>query len=110
LGSPPLQRYRSEPVPFSHVALKIVNTDNVTKKRKKTHRLGKDVVLLEEERMLLFCYTTRWMQRHTTSLAAGKRGKAFLERLGGWEAWACTPPGLLLRHFWQLRSMLVSYV
>jgi len=46
----------------------------------------------------VFC-TTQWMQRHTSHLE-NKRGEAFQWGSGGWEAEACTPPGVLLNYLW----------
>ena len=45
----------------------------------------------------VFC-TTQWMQKHKTSHLDNKSWKAFQWDLGGWEAEACTPPGVLLRY------------
>jgi len=41
------------------------------------------------------------MQKHTTSHLENKKEEFF----GGWEAEACTPPGVLLRYLWGLCSM-----
>jgi len=48
----------------------------------------------------VFC-TTQWMQDTQHPTWRIEIGEAFQWRSGGWEAEACTPPGVLvLRHFW----------
>jgi hypothetical protein len=59
--------------------------------------LGKDVVL---------CSAPPNGCRNTQKPTwRGKIGWAFQLGSGGWEAWACIPPGVLLRYLWSLCSM-----